>query len=303
MSIILPFQDTPGQCLSIGPSQGIAYAIDKDIVLKVPFQFKVSPDTDLSHCWDLSIRSFIAMDREMAVYDALQVQPHRNFAQRLGPSSTDFLFLERLDPLDKVWSLAGRADQFRWALDLLDAASWLEKLGFVHGDVAVRNLGVDKVSTLKVFDFGSSSRFESSVDIINDHFDLATCLHFILSGVDPFAGVQSHSEATQIRDTLKAGQWTIAEGAEVIGHVIQDGWTGRTGTRSFTGLFNQVTKILGATGLPLNSKVGKRDYYQLHLRCQNWLCNTPTNPLWKKPEEYIAACKAVGYERDLDDWQ
>ncbi|EFY93674.1 kinase domain containing protein [Metarhizium acridum CQMa 102] len=238
---------------------------------------------------DLSIRSFTAMEKEMAIYDALQLQPHRNFTQRLGPGSTDYLFIERLDPLQKVWSVASREDRHRWALDLLDATSWLEKLGFIHGDLAVRNLGVDSVNTLKIFDFGSSSPSESSTDVITDHFDLATCLHFILSGVDPFAGVQSRSEAIQIRDTLQAGRWTIAQGAEVIGGVIQDGWTGRAGAKSFKDLLNQVTRILGVPSVPLDLKA-RREYYQrLQLRCQDWLCNTPKNPLWKKPDEYIAS--------------
>ncbi|KID94566.1 kinase domain containing protein, partial [Metarhizium majus ARSEF 297] len=191
--------------------------------------------------------------------------------------------MERLDPLEKVWSVASRQDRCQWALDLLDATSWLEKLGFVNGDLAVRNLGVDRANTLKVFDFGSSSPSEYATDVRLDHFDLAMCLHFILSGVDPFAGVQSRLEAVQTRHQLEAGRWTIAEGAEVIGHVIQDGWTGRTGTKSFKDLFDQVSRILGAQNLPPDLKAGGEHYQSLQLRCQDWLRNTPNNPLWKNP--------------------
>ncbi|KAG7402888.1 hypothetical protein Forpe1208_v016752 [Fusarium oxysporum f. sp. rapae] len=241
------------------------------------------------------------MEKEMAVYDALQVQPHRNFVKRLEPSSINYLFLERLNPLEKVWSAARPMDRNRWVLDLLDAVSWLENLGFINGDLAVRNLGVDKAGTLKVFDFGSSSHYESENDAIADHFDLATCLHFILSGTDPFAGVQSHADAIQTRDALKDGQWTIAEGAEVIGDIIQDGWTGKTGAKPFTDILNEVTRRLGAAKLSPDSLTESTDYYKLQLRCQDWLRDNPRNPLWKKLDEYLVACKDAGHERDLDD--
>ncbi|RBA09641.1 hypothetical protein FPRO05_14346 [Fusarium proliferatum] len=302
MSLILPFRNTPEERLSTGPSQGMTYGIDEDIVVKFPFQYEVSQDIDLSHCWDLSIKSFIAMEKEMAVYNALQAQPHRNFARRIEPSSIDYLFLQRLVPLEKVWSVASPADRIRWVLDLLDAVSWLEKLGFVNGDLAVRNLGVDKTGTLKVFDFGSSSFSASENDVIADHFDLATCLHFILSGIDPFAGVQSHSDAIRTRDALKAGQWAVSESAEVIGDIIQNGWTGRTGARPFTDILNEVTRRFDAVELSTDSVTESTDYYKLYLRCQDWLRGNPRNPLWKNLDEYIVACRDVGHERELDEF-
>ncbi|KAF9770415.1 hypothetical protein IL306_012057, partial [Fusarium sp. DS 682] len=111
----------------------------------------------------------------------------------------------------------------------------------------------------------------------------------------------SHSDAIQTRDALKAGQWTIAEGAEVIGDIIQDGWTGRTGAKPFTDILNEVTRRLGATKLSPDSLTESTDYYKLQLRCQDWLRDNPRNPLWKKLDEYLVACKDAGHERDLDD--
>lgn len=92
----------------------------------------------------------------MAIYDALQPQPHPNFVPRLGPSGTDHLFLERVEPLEKVWSAARRGDCYQWALDLLAATSWLEKLGFVNGDPAVRNLGIYEANNLEVLDLNQA---------------------------------------------------------------------------------------------------------------------------------------------------
>ncbi|KAF5696016.1 kinase domain-containing protein [Fusarium globosum] len=177
-----------------------------------------------------------------------------------------------------------------------------ESDGFVNGDLAVRNLGVDKTGTLKVFDFGSSSFSASENDVIADHFDLATCLHFILSGIDPFAGVQSHSEAIRTRDALKAGQWAVSESAEVIGDIIQNGWTGRTGARPFTDILNEVTRRFDAVELSTDSVTESTDYYKLYLRCQDWLRGNPRNALWKNLDEYIVACRDVGHERELDEF-
>lgn len=94
MRITVPFEYPPPVCLSIGPSQGLAYTLDKDIVLKLPFQYEVSKDTGLSHCWDLSMGSFVDMEKEVAVYEALPVKPHPNFARMLATNKRRRIWLE-----------------------------------------------------------------------------------------------------------------------------------------------------------------------------------------------------------------
>ncbi|KAM6513312.1 hypothetical protein FALCPG4_015749 [Fusarium falciforme] len=61
---------------------------------------------------------------------------------------------------------------------------------------------------LKLFDFGSAyqlSHEHADRMLEKDHFDLATCLHFILSGIDPLSGSLSLVELKQARETLIAG--------------------------------------------------------------------------------------------------
>lgn len=306
MRIILPFQTPPKECLSIGPSQGLAYALDKDIVLKLPFQYEVTRDIELAHRWDLSIGSFVAMEKELAVYEVLQARPHPNITRRLVTNRSDYLFLERLEPLQRVWPDAKRGDRHRWVLELLDAVSWLEKLGVVNGDLAVRNLGVDRANSLKLFDFGSAisrSHPDFPNDVMRDHFNLATCLHFLLSGIDPFADVRSHAEAIKTRAMLEAGHWNIAQGAEVISNIIQDGWTGRTWSMTFNDLFDQVANILEAPSQCSAPTLTESHYRYLQSRCQDWLLHAPRDPLWRDPDEYISACRDVGHEADLDIWR
>lgn len=103
MKITLPFRGPLEECLRIGPSQGLVYALDQDIVLKLLFQYEVSQDMEMAHCWDLSLRGFvIATEKELDVYRALHGRPHPNFARRLVIDKSDCLFLERLVPLQRA---------------------------------------------------------------------------------------------------------------------------------------------------------------------------------------------------------
>ncbi|EQL01885.1 kinase domain containing protein [Ophiocordyceps sinensis CO18] len=316
MKLILPFRELPEECLSIGPSQGLAYGLDRDIILKVPFQYEVTAEVDMAHCWDLSLGSLVAMEKELAVYEALRDRPHDNFTRRLAsednltrklaPDQSEFLLLERLQPLQEAWPDSSLEDRLRWVSELVAAVGWLEKLGFVHGDLAVRNLGIDTTQRLKLFDFGSAtpcSHPDYSNDVGRDHFHLATCLHFILSGVDPFDHVSSHAEAVETRSLLESGQWKIAKGAEILADVIQDGWTGRTGSSTFGQLSSLVAEVVGTRDQGSIPALSESHYQHLECRCRDWLRRAERDPLWKAPDEYVLACRGVGHEADLDLWR
>jgi RIO-like serine/threonine protein kinase len=105
--------------------------------------------------------------------------------------------------LEKIWADAEEIMRHRWIRDLVDVISWLEKLGFTHGDLAVRNLAVDSSNRLKLFDFGSATtndHYDYTADVKRDHSGLATYLHYILTGVDPFANASSAQEVRQIEN-------------------------------------------------------------------------------------------------------
>ncbi|KAM0427915.1 hypothetical protein ACHAPT_007375 [Fusarium lateritium] len=306
MRITVPFKYPPETCLSIGPSQGLAYAVDDDIIVKLPFQYEVTQNTELAHCWDLSMGSFVAMEKEVAVYEALQAEPHPNITRMLATNKTDYLFLERLQPLQTVWKEASREQHHRWVLELLAAVSWLEKLGFVNGDLAVRNIGVDKANNLKLFDFGSAisrSHWDYENEIPRDRFNLSTCLHFLLSGVDPLANLHSRAEVTKIRGMLEAGQWSIPGDTCLLADMIQDGWTGKGRSTAFEELLDQAVKILGVPSERSTPGVAEGHYQELESRCQEWLRLAERDPLWKTSDEYISACREVGHEADLDNWR
>ncbi|AEO54506.1 hypothetical protein MYCTH_2089137 [Thermothelomyces thermophilus ATCC 42464] len=306
MRPILPFSDRPGECLSIGPSQGLVYAIDQEIVLKVPFQYPVLQDDSTHYLLDLALKSFVSLERELAVYDTLRNNPHLNIARRLETDRSDCLFLERLTPLAAAWPGSNELDRRRWALELLDAVSWLEDCGWAHGDLAVRNLGVDSTKRLKVFDFGSAiprSHPDYANEVWRDHFDLATCLHFILSGIDPFAGTRSCSEVEKVRSTLTAGRGTIRHGADVLADIIQDGWTGRASSTTFRQLSRRASDALSSRDHGRPREQSESHYRCLESRCRAWLDGVSRNPMWRDIGEYVSACKAVEHEVDMDIWR
>lgn len=306
---VIPFREYPGEHLSVGPSQGLVFAIDSDIVLKLPFQYPIpdqSRDDDERLYMDRALASFVAMEKELAVYEVLRSQPHPNIVRRLETDQPQCLFLERLQPLQEAWIQSEQADRRRWAKELLAALSWLECLGFTHGDLAVRNLAVDAAKRLKLFDFGSAvsrCHYDYAADVKRDHFDLATCLHFILTGIDPFSVARSAREVSEVRRCLMEGRASLGTGAETLAEVIQDCWTGRADTTTFSDLAKRVSQILGPTSPSDALELSGDHYRSLELRCARWLKSAKWNPQWMDAEQYCLACKTRGYEVDMDLWR
>ncbi|KAH8600149.1 hypothetical protein B0O99DRAFT_503580 [Bisporella sp. PMI_857] len=298
------------RCLSIAhaPSQGLVYALDTDIVIKLPFQYTIPDDLDDEAIFYLNhgLRSFVAMERELAVYDAVASRQHTNIARRLEVNSSSCLFLERLQPLEEIWVNADEMMRHRWIRELVDVISWLEELGFTHGDLAIRNLAVSSSNRLKLFDFGSSTtndHYDYVADVKRDHSGLATCLHYILTGVDPFANVDSVQEVWQIESQLLAGRGTIGAGAEALTDVIQAGWTGQAASTKFSQVKERVETIIGAADLDIASETSEEHYQRLESRCAEWLKRATLDQRWMNPDDYCAACRAKGYEVELDVWR
>jgi hypothetical protein len=274
----------------------------------MPFQYSIPDDSDENTIFYLNhaLRGFVAMERELAVYDAVAYQPYTNIARRLEVNSPTCLFLERLQPLEEMWANADEMMRHRWIRDLIHAISWLEELGFTHGDLAVRNLSVNSANRLKIFDFGSATandHYDYVADVKRDHSGLATYLHYILTGVDPFANVNSVQEIRQIESQLLAGRGTIGAGAEALSDVIQAGWTGQAASTKFSQVKERVEAIIGAADLDIASETSDEHYQRLESRCAEWLKGATLDQRWMNPDDYCAACRAKGYEVEMDVWR
>lgn len=80
-----PYYMPHNHCLSIGqaPSQGLVYAIDENIVVKVPFQSPITnrPDSEAELYRDDSLRSFELLRKEANIYQILARHPHPNIVR------------------------------------------------------------------------------------------------------------------------------------------------------------------------------------------------------------------------------
>lgn len=246
------------------------------------------------------------MERELGVYDVVAKRPHANVTRRLKADSLTCLFLEHLQPLEEIQANADEMIRYRQVRELLDVISQLEELGFTHGDMAVRNLAVNSSNHLKLFDFSSATtndHYYYTANVKRDHSDLATCLHYILTRVDPFRNVNLVQEVRQIESQLLASRGTIGVGAEILTDVIQAGWTGQAAATKFSQVKERVEAIIGAAD-PENVSEASDEYYQrLESRCTEWLKRATPDQRWMDPQDYCAACRAKGYEVEMDIWR
>lgn len=72
-----------------------------------------------------------------------------------GSGTQNGILLEYLEPLETAWVGSSVELRLRWIRQLLIAIAKIEELGYIHDDLAVRNMGVDKNDDLELFDFGS----------------------------------------------------------------------------------------------------------------------------------------------------
>jgi len=293
-----PYKIPASKCLSLGPSQGIVYQLTEHTVIKLPFQYEVNRALDPEEAKekiDMSLRSCALFRKESLFYDLLAKQSHSNLAQRLQ-SRHLAIVLPYYQPLELVWSKQSKDTRFAWIQQLLSALEWLENLGYTHGDLQVRNMGIDINNQLQLFDFGSvMQRDKEGFDeqVLEDHFFVATCIHYLASGENLVAKATSHSEVKRTLEMLKTGQGTVKPEAKEFEEVIQAGWTGAATT--FSLLCKTVTDIVQQSSS--NKKNGISANPQLY--CDDVALEQDTR--WLCEEDYRAARMAEGFDIPEED--
>ncbi len=307
---LTPYCMPNDHCLSIGqaPSQGLVYAIDGNIVVKVPFQYPITsqPDSDIESRRDDSLRSFELLRKEANIYELLAHHPHRNIVRCIYARPASCLFLERaLNPLHSAQAQANKQLRFRWIRQLLSAVTHLEELGYTHGDLAVQNIGIDDNDCLKMFDFGSATHKED--DTFNytsekDHTGLSTCLYFLLSGVDPLANAKNWDEVRCIQRELSEGRYNTVPEAGILREVIVDGWTEGATRRTFGETRKVVEGIIGGGDDATLHPHPLKDYRTMEAVCETWLDTVSVEPHWLTEQQYHAKLKSLGYDVEEGLW-
>ncbi|KAK7709316.1 hypothetical protein SLS64_006228 [Diaporthe eres] len=137
------------------------------------------------------------------------------------------------------------------------------------------------------------------------HQRLASCLHYILTGVDPDEQAQqmgdghySQTERVQWREKVRRGEYAITSGAEPIVGILQDAWTLRTtasdAVMSFSEVERKVRDALGPVDIEDDDghePANDIDLEPIEERCRAWLGVQEREPKWMGSSEYEEAVR------------
>ncbi|CAD0109373.1 unnamed protein product [Aureobasidium uvarum] len=176
---------------------------------------------------ELSQCSMDSFNSERAFYRSLENTGQTNIVEA-AVSTLDYgIVLEYLQPLEGAWQSSSVESRSRWIKQLLRANARIEELGYIHGDLAIRNMGVDKNDNLKLFDFGSVHQHgdEASLRLVErDASRLAKCLHFLMSGKDPLANLPDLQSLRRVECALENGTFEIDILARPIEKILKLCW-------------------------------------------------------------------------------
>lgn len=288
---INPYNLSLLECLS---SQGTVYELDGNSVIKVPFQFPVgdgcTDDEKTGHLM-LSLKAFNYFKQESRIYDLLTKHPHPNVVASFQCSKPDCLILERVKPLEDAWNDSTEHLRGMWILELLDVVSFLEDLDYLHGDITIFNMGIDHENRLKIFDFGSAVHVKDQDfghQILEDQFDLATCIFFLASGIDPFAEAQSFADLNRTRQDLQQCRFPFPAAAKKYQAVIEACWSQKQ-PKSFKQLRQAVADISGVlvpsisgTGLSQVANPSLGSLLERLTREEGWMSEEEYRIAWSK---------------------
>lgn len=299
-----PYKFQQSKCLSVGPSQGIVYELNEEAVIKLPFQYPVGDGSTTDEAKDhlyLSLRSLALLKRERHFYDLLAEAPHPNIVHRFPSEREDSLVLEHLNPIAEAWPFSTRGLRERWIQQLLDALVGIEKLGYLHGDITIRNIAVSHDNQLKLFDFGSIVHYtdeDFDEQVLDDHASLAACIHFLASGVDPLSKAKNVADLQKIRNDLEQGTAIIEEAAGDLEEVIRAGWMRIPRSPfSFLQLQKRIADIFGGSAANRLPSPELKYLLGMESTCPAWLYSQPDRDArWMDEVDYRAAWKEKGYE-------
>ena len=312
---ILPNKD----CLSIAASQGVAYRLSEHHVLKMPYQYPVKDveSFDLDEAieqLELSQGSIDSFNDERAFYRLLETTGQHPDIVKVDHSTLEHgIVLEYLQPLEIAWVASTETSRLRWIKQLLRATAKIEELGYTHGDLAVRNMGVDKNNDLKLFDFGSVHQLGDEYShrfIEKDLSRLADCIHFLLSGKDPLADIPDRKTLRQVQAALENGTFAIDTLARPVEDILRSCWAKNLavfGNVSQSMIFSHVGQVIGQAldvkddsvathevllGQPPERPVGEPDFTSLAFDANQY--DLTRDPRWMAEEEYREAWRRMG---------
>ncbi|KAI1291340.1 hypothetical protein F5Y03DRAFT_403314 [Xylaria venustula] len=298
--------------------------LDDDIVVKMYNQFRVV-DVELPSSrlyLELCRGGFIAQEVEQDLFKRIKHDGCSHLVHKIDVEEPTCAFFERLQPVSSLWDDASLPRRRRWAVELTSAFAAIEELGRIPEDIHVRDLGIDRTGRLRLVGFGASpsppsseeiERFEADgfrfhpADIFGKHMQtahqrLASCLHYLLSGVDPdkeASGFTNLQDLTRFREKVRSGGYAVQPDASPITDILQAAWMLKTGTETFASIAEKVSSALNQLEIESNEAlpphISDQHYLNLGNRCLEWLSTQEKNPEWMERSKYKSACEDAGF--------
>ena len=248
-------------------SQGAAgqvFAINKNVVFKCPILFEVE-NLPLDAKQEME-QNIDHVENEKRIYSMLNSHPHPYLLHGIL-CVPEGIFMPRLETTlaTRLASSTPCSDvQERWIQQLVSAAAWLERLGYVHGDLRPENILVDRQDDIRVVDFDATVRTGSDLRLVtlpfckvdknfeppvagpeSEQFSLGSCIYNIRFGFPPFSDLGLDSPVWRQKLIQKDFPSTTND---IYGPVIQDCWHG-----VFPSIRCLETEIINLTGVRLIS--------------------------------------------------
>lgn len=187
--------------------------------------------------------------RERALYRALATKPpHPNIVQYF--LSTDIAIFMKFEPDTLERRLSRRfvapipeERQFRWVKEIANAASWLESLGYFHGDLRPENILLDETEHVKICDFGRAQKRGCKIEVAtypfyrpaknavatpaHEQFAIGSCIYTIRTGEVPYGQWETPDDFKKMYEALVREEYPPTEDDRVLGHVVLSCWHSR----------------------------------------------------------------------------
>lgn len=221
-------------------SVGHVYAIGRHLVLKCPIVLDNPHPAQVERMEE----SQVQIDCEKAVYKVLMENRHAHIVHAVL-CAPEGIFMHR--QAMTLETRLGKPDipqvlKNRWIRQLSSALSWLEHLGFAHGDLRPANIFLGPEEDIRLGDFdctvrigellkaggGSFGKLLENYDFPNassmtEQYSLGSCIFTIQFGHEPWHDIDGPQQILK----LIRNEFPDASGDEVFGEIIQKCWHGK----------------------------------------------------------------------------
>lgn len=222
------FRKSRGDFLGHG-SSGIVFTVNSDIVVKTACRYDIHPP-GYAEEEQYSLRR---IKEESSVFNTL-AEPenwHPNIVLSFL-NTPDYIFMERahedlFDHVIKNFPI-GSCVTYRFLREILNAVSWLEQMGILHGDVRPPNILIDREGHVKLCDFDNACSFGQYLQVGNaPYYEQSEIGDFGIAGARSEQGAIGCCAYFMSTGTEPQNRSHITDQIPIFGAIIHKCWYGQ----------------------------------------------------------------------------